>query len=116
MEPPRLLAISALEHYEYCPRQCALIHADGVWEDNAHTVRGTYGHRRVDGRGSRQERGRSVLRGIPLWSEQLELTGRADAVEVHPDGSIVPVEYKMGTRHGLAAAFSCAPKHCVWRR
>lgn len=98
-----VVQISALEHYQYCPRQCALIHVDGVWSDNAHVVRGHHGHRRVDSGDHRTERGRRVLRSVPLWSEQFGLTGRADAVEVHDDGRVVPVEYKMGVRHGITA-------------
>jgi CRISPR-associated exonuclease Cas4 len=106
--------ISAIEHHVYCPRQCALIHVDGVWDDNAHTVRGSYGHRRADSGTSREERGRKVLRSIPLWSEEHDLTGRADAVEVHDDGTVVPVEYKIGTRHGLAADLQlCAQALCL---
>lgn len=114
MEVPPALPLSALEHHEYCPRQCALIHVDGIWEDNAHTVRGEHGHRRVDRGASRQERGRMVLRAIPLWSEIHNLIGRADAVEVYPDGAIVPVEYKIGTRHGRAADLQlCAQALCL---
>lgn len=99
---PRI-AISALEHHLYCPRQCALIHLDGVWADNRHTIRGHRGHRRVDQGRDRWERGRLVLRGIPLWSEQYGLTGRADAVEIGGDGTPVPIEYKIGRRHGKSA-------------
>jgi CRISPR-associated exonuclease Cas4 len=114
MEPQAPLMISAIEHYVYCPRQCALIHVDGVWHENAHTTRGTYGHRRVDSGVSRDERGRKVLRSIPLWSEEHDLTGRADAVEVYDDGTIVPIEYKMGTRHGRAADLQlCAQALCL---
>ncbi len=111
MEP--VIAISAIEHHAYCPRQCALIHVDGVWTDNAHTLRGARGHRRVDSGDHRSERGRQVLRAIPLWSEAHGLTGRADAVEV--DGAdIVPVEYKVGTRHGSAARLQlCAQALCL---
>lgn len=99
-----VVPISAIEHYSYCPRQCALIHVDGVWVDNEHTVRGVAGHQRVDDPGaSRIERGRLVLRAVPLWSESLNLTGRADVVEVAKDGSLLPVEYKMGWPHGDAA-------------
>ncbi|MGI8758221.1 MAG: CRISPR-associated protein Cas4 [Acidimicrobiales bacterium] len=111
MEP---IALSALEHHQYCPRQCALIHVDGVWSDNVHTARGHRGHRRVDSGEHRSERGRLVLRGIPLWSERLGLTGRADAVELFADGRMVPVEYKIGTRHGLAADVQlCAQALCL---
>ena len=108
-----VVPISAIEHYEYCARQCALIHVDGVWSDNQHTVRGQHGHRRVDSGAHRRERGSLVLRAIPLWSETLGLSGRADAVEI-VDGAVRPVEYKAGTRHGLAADLQvCAQALCL---
>ena len=107
------MPISAIEHFVYCPRQCALIHCDGVWSDNAHTVRGVRAHRRVDGGQHRQERGRKVLRGIPLWSEALGLSGRADVVEIEI-GAVRPVEYKSGVRHGSAADLQlCAQALCL---
>ena len=105
--------ISAIEHFAYCPRQCALIHVDGVWADNEHTVRGVRTHRRVDAGGARIERGRQVLRGIPLWSETLGLSGRADVVEVEEE-RVYPVEYKAGVRHGNAADLQlCAQAMCL---
>lgn len=108
-----MIPISAIEHHAYCPRQCALIHCDGVWADNAHTVRGTRSHRRVDSGRHREERGRLVLRAIPLWSERLGLAGRADAVEV-TGRSVIPVEYKSGVRHGDAADLQvCAQAMCL---
>lgn len=108
-----VVAISAIEHHAYCPRQSALIHVDGVWADNAHTVRGQRGHRRVDSGAHRHERGRLVLRGLALWSETHGLTGRADAVEMRGT-TIVPVEYKVGTRHGRAAHLQlCAEALCL---
>ena len=108
-----VVVISALEHYTYCQRQCALIHCDGVWADNAHTVRGRRAHRRVDSGRSRKERGRLVLRSIPLWSESLGLSGRADAVEVEGD-EVRPVEYKSGVQHGEAADMQlCAQALCL---
>lgn len=111
-DPP--LPLSALEHHLYCPRQAALIHVDGVWVDNPATVRGSHGHRRADTAPPRTERGRLVLRGVPLWSERLNLTGRADTIELHPDGSIVPVEYKIGHRHGLTGDVQlCAQALCL---
>lgn len=108
-----VIPISAIEKFVYCPRQCALVHCDGVWIDNAHTVRGTRAHQRVDSGRSRRERGRTVLRSIPLWSERLGLSGRADAVEV--DGNRTwPVEYKSGVRHGDAADLQvCAQGMCL---
>ena len=108
-----IVAISAIEHFVYCPRQCALIHCDGVWSDNAHTVRGSRTHRRVDTGRHRRERGRLVLRAIPLWSETLGLSGRADAVEIER-GAVRPVEYKSGVRHGSTADLQlCAQALCL---
>jgi len=114
MNPEPIVSISALEHHLYCPRQCALIHVDGLWVDNQSTVRGTVGHERADSGAHRTERGIRVLRSIPLWSERLGLTGRADIVEVHGDGAVVPVEYKIGARHGDAAHVQlCAQALCL---
>lgn len=108
-----VVPISAIEHYAYCPRQCALIHCDGVWSDNAHTVKGSRAHRRVDSGQHRAERGRRVLRSIPLWSESLGLSGRADAVEME-EGAVRPVEYKSGVRHGNTADLQlCAQALCL---
>ena len=113
MSTDPVVPISALEHYAYCPRQCALIHCDGVWIDNAHTVKGMRAHRRVDGGQHRRERGRQVLRAIPLWSERLGLSGRADVVELE-DGIVRPVEYKSGVRHGVTADLQlCAQALCL---
>ena len=113
MTPEPVIPISAIEHFAYCPRQCALIHCDGVWSDNVHTVRGTRAHRRVDSGQHRTERDRRVLRGIPLWSESLGLSGRADVVEMDGD-AVRPVEYKSGIRHGIAADLQlCAQGLCL---
>ena len=109
-----IVPVSAIEHHAYCPRQCALIHVDGIWTENAHTVRGRRSHRRVDTAPSRRERGRLVARGIPLYSDTYGLVGRADAVELMDDGSVVPVEYKGGVRHGNAAELQlCAQALCL---
>jgi CRISPR-associated exonuclease Cas4 len=109
-----VIPISAIEHHEYCPRQCALIFIDGLWEENPHTIAGGRAHRRVDSGSSRTERGRLVLRTIPLWSEGFGLSGRADAVEIERDGRVTPVEYKSGVRHGRTADLQlCAQALCL---
>lgn len=91
--------ISALEHFSYCPRQCALIHLECVWDENIYTIRGTLAHQRVDTTTARTERGMHVERGLPLWSDRLGLLGRADVVEFHGE-TPYPVEYKVGAQHG----------------
>lgn len=110
-----IIPISAIEHFAYCPRQCALIHIDGIWADNLHTVRGARAHRRADDpTKSRKERSKQVLRAVPLWSEQYGLSGRADVVEVSDDGAVLPVEHKSGVRHGITADLQvCAQAICL---
>ena len=43
-----LIPISALQHYVYCPRQCALIHVERIWEENLYTLRGRRAHERLE--------------------------------------------------------------------
>ena len=40
--------LSALQHYLFYPRQCALIHIEGVWSENFLTVTGQQLHKHVD--------------------------------------------------------------------
>jgi CRISPR-associated exonuclease Cas4 len=89
--------ISAIEHYSYCPRQCALIHIEQTYEENVFTIRGSLAHERVDLGDESVARGVRVLRSIPLWSQRLSLRGKADLVEFRPEGPY-PVEYKVGRR------------------
>jgi len=95
----RSVPISALQHYSYCPRQCALIHQEQSFDDNEYTLRGHRAHRRVDSGEISVEAGVRVMRALPLHSERLGLVGKADVVEFLPDGRPYPVEYKQGKRH-----------------
>lgn len=90
------IAVSALQHVSYCPRQYALIHIEQVFDENVFTLRGQAAHQRVDQANQRQERGVKVLRGLNLFSDRLGLVGKADVVEVLPCGTLYPVEYKLG--------------------
>lgn len=91
-----LIPISALNHYAYCPRRCALIHVEQTFEENLYTLRGNHLHERTDQPDeSGWQEGVRVERALPLWSKRLGLIGKADVVEFH--GEIPhPVEYKSG--------------------
>lgn len=92
------IPLSALEHYAYCPRQAALIHVDGVYDDNSDTVRGTLAHETVHTPSppprSRAD-GPRLVTGMPVWSERLNLYGICDGVEI-TGRRVVPVEHKIG--------------------
>lgn len=93
-----IVPISALEHYAYCPRQCALIHLEQTFEENVYTLRGYALHERVDEMHTELEDGVRYEYALPLWSVRLGLIGRADVVEFLPDGTPFPIEYKSGKR------------------
>src|SRR5438270_11673014 len=82
-EEIELVMISALEHYSYCPRQCALIHLEQTFDENIYTLKGHMAHERVDQVIARNEDDIRVERGLSLWSRRLRLTGKADVVEFH---------------------------------
>ena len=90
--------VSALQHYVYCTRQCALIHVDGAWQENIFTMRGRRAHESVDIPDGMIRDGIRVERAVPIWSDRIGLVGRADVVEFLPDGTPYPVEHKVGPR------------------
>jgi CRISPR-associated exonuclease Cas4 len=91
------IMISALEHFSYCPRQCALIHIEQTFDENIYTLRGRAVHDRVDEVTSEILDGVQIERALPLWSNRLGLIGKADVVEFHGK-TPYPVEYKHGHR------------------
>ncbi|WP_420457016.1 CRISPR-associated protein Cas4 [Rubrivirga sp.] len=93
-----LVPISALQHHAYCPRQCALIHVEQVWDENVYTLRGRRAHERVDTAGGATRDGVRTEHALPLFSDRLGLVGKADVVEFGPDGTPLPVEHKVGSR------------------
>ena len=106
--------LSALEHYAYCPRQCALIHREQTYEENIYTLQGNAVHERVDQPGVATVSGVRSEYSVPLWSETLGLVGKADLIEYEGDIPY-PVEYKHGrARQGLAADLQlCGQAMCL---
>ena len=92
-----LVPLSALQHYIYCPRQCALIHVEQTFDENLYTLRGQRVHERADEVQTEWVDGVRLERALPLYSERYGLTGRADVVEFR-DEQPYPVEYKAGAR------------------
>jgi CRISPR-associated exonuclease Cas4 len=96
MDDEQYVMISAITHYGYCPRRCSLIHVEQIFEENVFTLRGQQNHERVDTAGYANVGEARTERALPIWCDRLGIYGKADAVEFHTDGSIVPVEYKSG--------------------
>ncbi|MDX9835560.1 MAG: CRISPR-associated protein Cas4 [Desulfobulbus sp.] len=95
-----LVMISALQHFLFCPRQCALIHIEQLWLENRLTAEGRILHERVHTSGRESRSKMRVEFDVPIRSLGLGVTGRADIVEFHlqQDGVWLPlpVEYKRG--------------------
>ncbi len=108
-----LVHVSAIEHFSYCPRQCALIYIEQTFEENVFTIRSQDVHERVDAGDDTVDENVRTIRSMPLWSKRLGLTGKADAVEMRPEGPY-PIEYKPGHRHGVHADTQlCAQALCL---
>ncbi|BAU65305.1 hypothetical protein STA3757_26860 [Stanieria sp. NIES-3757] len=96
--------LSALQHFAFCPRQCALIHIEQAWAENIYTLRGLRVHEKVHQPGDELiEEGIRIERSLTLYSHQLGLKGIADVVEFLPDGTPYPVEYKSGSKKSRLA-------------
>lgn len=87
-----LVMISAIQHYIFCPRQCALIHVDGEWEENHLTAAGGVLHEKVD-RGGAEKR-RDVIQSTSqrVVSRRLGITGIMDMCEFHACAEDAAVE------------------------
>ena len=113
-----LIPISALQHYLYCPRQCALIHLEHIWTESLHTAEGRIMHEKVHS-GVAETRGNvKTVTGLLLRSHELGLTGQADMVEFHRENSVwhpFPVEFKRGRAKSLEAdrVQLCAQALCL---
>jgi CRISPR-associated exonuclease Cas4 len=130
-----MIPLSALNQFLYCPRRAALIHVEGIFKDNEHTVLGNIVHEHADLAGYEVAKGVTVLRALPVWSDRLGLSGKCDVVEVHSlkskvqslesEGgpnpavgsyeSLAPVEYKKGKRRAFENddAQLCAQGLCL---
>lgn len=93
------IPISALQHYFFCPRQCALIHIEQQWVENQFTADGRELHETVHSGTTEKRRNIRVRRTVPLCSHRLGIVGQADVVEFHRKEKLwvaYPVEYKRG--------------------
>jgi CRISPR-associated exonuclease Cas4 len=112
----QFIPISALQHQLFCPRQCALIHVEGLWAENAATAEGRILHERADSGHSESRPGIRIARGLALRSLALGVSGRADVVEFHgKPPRPFPVEYKRGKpkAHRADEVQLCAQAICL---
>lgn len=103
------LQLSGIQHFSFCRRQWALIHIEEVWKENVLTAEGRIVHERVHDRMQTESRGEELtVRGLPIKSETLGVSGECDAVVFTKSEhgavlcgregtwNVLPVEYKHG--------------------
>jgi len=125
-----LFPISALQHFVFCPRRCALVHIEQIWTENKFTVEGDILHERVDELGRESRSALIVSHGVGIRSLRFGITGKVDVVEFRlnhgADGGCTlagktgswipyPIEYKRGTaRRGFGDDVQiCAQALCL---
>ncbi|MEJ1978448.1 MAG: CRISPR-associated protein Cas4 [Acetobacteraceae bacterium] len=113
-----MVAVSALQHYLFCPRQCALIHVEQSWAEDGATAEGRLLHERVDSGKPDRRAGVRTVRDLSIRSLALGVTGKADAVELRGRGADLrpyPVEYKRGRpkAHRADEVQLCAQAICL---
>ena len=75
-----LIFLSALNHYLYCPRRCALIHIEQLWSENLFTAEGRIMHDKADSNKFESRGNVRIDYSVPLRSLRLGLVGKADVV------------------------------------
>lgn len=91
------LMLSGIQHYRFCPRQCALIHLEQLWAENYLTAHGEVLHEKVHSGIGESRKVLRTERDLPIFSSLLGITGKTDAVEFYKGGKIIPIEYKHGS-------------------
>jgi CRISPR-associated exonuclease Cas4 len=108
-EEEEYLQISGIQHFSFCRRQWALIHVENLWKDNLRTIEGELMHERAHDKSVSELRGDLLtVRGMPVFSNELGVSGTCDVVEFRRSENGIslvgrpgtwlpyPVEYKRG--------------------
>ena len=113
-----LIPLSALQHFLFCPRQCALIHVEQQWSENRFTAEGRILHEATDLQTTAKRCDLRIVRSMPIRSFRLGVSGVADVVELRGAESgwrPMPVEYKRGRpkTHRADEVQLCAQAVCL---
>ncbi len=111
-----LIPLSALQHFLFCPRQCALIHVEQLWAEDRATAEGRLLHEQVDSGRGESRPGVRIARSIQIRSLALGVSGKADVVELRGSPPVpFPVEYKRGKPkvHRADEVQLCAQAICL---
>lgn len=124
------LMLSGIQHFCFCRRQWALIHLEQQWAENIRTVDGGIFHKNAHDKERHETRGNQIIvRGMPVSSATLGISGECDVVEFHRSETGVSIHEKVGTydiipieyKRGEAKKEDCDRRNllhrrCVWKK
>jgi len=103
------LQIAEIQHFAFCPRQWAIAYMEQQWQENVLTIEGHALHDKAHDDSIKEKRkGKILMRGMPVASRELGVSGTCDVVEFIEDTAgvkipsyqgtyqVIPVEYKRG--------------------
>jgi CRISPR-associated exonuclease Cas4 len=110
------IQLSALQHYIFCPRQCALAYIELNWEENHLTAQGHLMHESVHSAGKEKRRDRIQSRGMYISSKKYGLSGQCDLVEFYrvEDVAVSLVETKDVASLPSTLKFTKLPNRAGW--
>ena len=92
------LMLSGIQHFCFCRRQWALIHLEQQWAENIRTVDGEIFHKNAHDKERHETRENQIIvRGMPVSSATLGISGECDVVEFHRSETGVSIHGKVGT-------------------
>jgi CRISPR-associated exonuclease Cas4 len=106
-----LLPVSAIQHFLFCERQCALIHLEHLWDENVLTAEGRQQHDRCDETASETRGDILIARGLYIQNLKLGLAGKADVVEFHRVEEAGPAAVPLEVVGGFWKPFPVEYKH-----
>lgn len=125
------LQLSACSIFPFAGCQWALIHIENQWSENLRTIEGNLFHNRAHDEQRRERRGDTlILRGLPIVSHTLRLSGQCDVLEFHAspkgvhlrgEGRAFGFLFRWNTsvahpKKILQTNCSSAPKPSAWKR
>ena len=91
------LMISGIQHFDFCPRQWALIHIENLWQENYLTASGRLLHNKAHDGNSVEKRDNIIIfRSLKVSSNRLGISGECDVVEFHLSNDGIPLKKYSG--------------------
>ena len=109
------IPLSALQHYLFCPRQCALIYVEQAWAENRFTAEGRVLHEATAEPG-REKRGgvRAMITAMPWVSRRISASGNCRS---RRDASwLIAVGVPSRSNTSAASLRRTAPTRCSFAR